>query len=82
MKYIVLQKLLKKKLISWSKGNSHTAFLLLILTFAFVVRIININYNTAFNDEAIYVVIGRMGLFTNDWWSYGAKLWMAGVPLY
>ncbi|MDO8489488.1 MAG: hypothetical protein Q7S42_05200 [Candidatus Omnitrophota bacterium] len=51
-----------------------------ILAAAFLVRTANINYNSAFNDEAIYIVIGRMGLFTSDWWSYGAKLWMAGVP--
>lgn len=54
-------------------------FYLLIIS-AFLVRIINLNYNSPFNDEAIYIVIGRMGLFANDWWSYGAKLWMAGLP--
>lgn len=76
----VIQKFLRKKLIAWSKTDNHTVFLFLILFFAFLARIININYNSAFNDEAIYIVIGRMGLFVNDWWSYGAKLWMAGVP--
>lgn len=52
----------------------------IILLLAFIARIVNLNYNTAFNDEAIYIVIGRLGLFENDWWSYGAKLWMAGIP--
>jgi 4-amino-4-deoxy-L-arabinose transferase-like glycosyltransferase len=51
-----------------------------ILISAFAIRVANLNYNSAFNDEAIYIVVGRMGLFTNDWWSYGAKLWMAGLP--
>ena len=51
-----------------------------ILFFALLIRVIGINYNSAFNDEAIYVVVGRLGIFANDWWSYGAKLWMAGLP--
>ena len=55
-------------------------FLYLLLISSILIRVIDINYNTAFNDEGIYVVIGRMGLFTGDWWSYGAKLWMAGIP--
>ena len=47
---------------------------------ALLVRVINLDYNSAFNDEAIYIVVGRMGLYTSDWLSYGAKLWMAGLP--
>lgn len=62
------------------KIDLHTGIFYLILVFAFFVRVIGINYNTAFNDEAIYIVVGRMGLFAHDWWSYGAKLWMAGLP--
>jgi hypothetical protein len=54
--------------------------LYIILTLAYLVRAIDLNYNTAFNDEAIYIVIGRMGLFASDWWSYGANRWMAGLP--
>jgi len=45
-----------------------------------IIRVVNLDYNSAFNDEAIYIVIGRMGLYTSDWLSYGAKLWMAGLP--
>lgn len=52
----------------------------IILIGAFLTRVIHLNYNSAFNDEGIYIVIGRMGLFAHDWWSYGAKLWMAGLP--
>lgn len=54
--------------------------LYLLLAAAFLVRVVHLNYNSAFNDEAIYIVVGRMGLFASDWWSYGAKLWMAGIP--
>ncbi len=54
--------------------------LYVLLTIAFIARVFHLNYNSAFNDEAIYIVIGRMGLFASDWWSYGAKLWMAGIP--
>ncbi len=63
---------------NWLLASSIIFYLILFL--AFVVRVINLNYNSAFNDEAIYIVIGRMGLFASDWWSYGAKLWMAGLP--
>ncbi len=52
----------------------------IILISSFIIRVIDLNYNSAFNDEAIYIVIGRMGLFASDWWTYGANLWMAGLP--
>jgi hypothetical protein len=45
-----------------------------------IFSVYNLNYNTPFNDEAIYIVVGRMGLFAHDWWTYGASLWMAGLP--
>lgn len=51
-----------------------------IITASLAVRLININYNSPFNDEAIYVVIGRMGAFQGDWWTYNAASWMAGQP--
>jgi hypothetical protein len=51
-----------------------------ILTISLLIRVVNLNYNSAFNDEGIYVVLGKMGLFAGDWWSYGANLWMAGLP--
>lgn len=76
----------KKKILSFKNTiqarNFDTNIILfyIILILGFLIRVIGINYNTAFNDEAIYVVIGRLGLFANDWWSYGANLWMAGLP--
>lgn len=50
------------------------------LVMAAGVRFWNLGYNSAFNDEAIYIVIGKLGLFQWDWWSYNAKSWMAGLP--
>jgi hypothetical protein len=47
---------------------------------AFIVRAIHLNYNSPFNDEAVYVVVGKMGIFLRDWWSYNAQSWMAGLP--
>ncbi len=39
---------------------------------------VNLNYNSPFNDEAIYVVVGKLGLYKNDWGSYNAQSWMGG----
>ena len=41
-------------------------------------RLYNINYNSPFNDEAIYQVIGNLGVFKWDWVSYNAPAWVAG----
>jgi 4-amino-4-deoxy-L-arabinose transferase-like glycosyltransferase len=51
-----------------------------ILLVALATRVINLNYNTPFNDEAIYIVVGKLGLFQKDWQTYGAANWMAGWP--
>ena len=53
------------------------AFGLLFLA-SFLVRTINLSYNIPFYDEAVYVVIGRLGLYQHDWWSYNAASWVAG----
>lgn len=74
------KQLLSEIYLFWKKINIYTKIFYGIIVFAVIVRVININYNSAFNDEAIYIVVGRMGLFAHDWWSYGAKLWMAGLP--
>lgn len=54
-------------------------FLALILISALTIRLINLNYNSPFNDEAIYVVIGKMGVFAGDWGTYNAANWTAGL---
>ncbi|OGG09779.1 hypothetical protein A2154_01625 [Candidatus Gottesmanbacteria bacterium RBG_16_43_7] len=38
----------------------------------------NLNYNGPFNDEAIYVVVGKLGLFQHDWRSFNADAWVSG----
>jgi hypothetical protein len=73
---------INKRIRTFSKKHNLNLFdflFYLILIFSFIIRIIDLNYNSAFNDEAIYIVIGRMGLFQSDWWSYGANQWMAGL---
>lgn len=46
----------------------------------FTVRIFNLNYNSPFGDEAIYIVIGKLGLFHGDWDSLDSLTWMGGIP--
>jgi len=63
--------------------KSIIGFLLaLVLIISFLLRVVNLNYNSPFNDEAVYIVIGKMGVFERDWFSYGAKQWMAGFPYF
>jgi hypothetical protein len=38
----------------------------------------NLSYNGPFNDEAIYVVLGKLGIFQHDWTSYGSMFWVSG----
>jgi len=52
----------------------------LILFIAFVLRFYHLNYNSPFSDEATYIVIGRLGIFQGDWWTYNASAWLAGFP--
>ena len=51
-----------------------------IIFIALALRLINLNYNSPFNDEAIYVVIGTDGIYNNDWATLDAFTWMAGSP--
>ena len=51
-----------------------------IIFLALLLRAINLNYNSPFNDEAIYVVVGTEGLFKIDWENLDAVTWMAGSP--
>src|SRR3989344_247107 len=52
----------------------------LIIAAAAGIRLYHLDYNTPFIDEAIYVVIGKLGLFEGDWISYNTQAWMAGFP--
>ena len=64
----------------WPRLRHWDVALIVVLVAAFLVRVVNLNYNSPFNDEAIYVVIGKMGVFGWDWFSYNAKAWMPGLP--
>src|SRR4051812_19070423 len=54
--------------------------LAVVFILALAIRVVNLNYNSPFNDEAIYIVLGKMGLFLRDWWTYNAQSWVAGLP--
>ncbi|MCL4384248.1 glycosyltransferase family 39 protein [Patescibacteria group bacterium] len=72
--------MLIQKAVVFIEKNWAQIILVEIITAALVLRVVNLNYNSPFNDEAIYTVIGRLGLFQGDWWTYNAAAWMAGQP--
>lgn len=49
----------------------------LVILVSIVVRLIGIT-NSPHTDEAIYQIIGRLGVFHRDWGTLSAGLWMAG----
>jgi len=55
--------------------------LTLIIIGAFFLRIINLDYNSPFVDEAIYLQLGRKVL-TNTWAEVGPFMWVGGMPLF
>lgn len=63
-----------------SKGfkNFYTIFFFLTIGLALFQFLKNIHYNSPFNDEAIYIVLGKLGFFQHDWSSYGASSWVSG----
>ncbi len=63
------------------KTHGYKLVLLSILIASFAIRVINLNYNSPFSDEAIYVVVGKFGLFQGDWVTYGSANWVAGLPM-
>jgi len=58
---------------SWSKTLIFAGFI-----FMAILRLINLNYNSPFRDEAIYIVLGKLGIIEGDWWSYGSQNWLGG----
>ncbi|MEN9328015.1 MAG: hypothetical protein RI947_823 [Candidatus Parcubacteria bacterium] len=54
--------------------------LLTIFVVSVALRSYNLNYNSPHNDEADKIVIGRMGLFQWDWWTYNSSAWLGGSP--
>ena len=57
-----------------TKINSFALFLALFFVFF---KLDNLNYISPYlNDESVYVIIGKMGLFENDWETYDAESWI------
>src|SRR3989344_196804 len=57
----------------FAKVLYYALFLSVIIRICF-----NLAYNSPFNDEAIYIVLGKLGVFQNDWTSYDAISWASG----
>ncbi len=53
---------------------------MLILLVVFFTRVVDLGYNSPFNDEAIYAVVGKMGLYYGDWESMNPFSWIGGIP--
>ncbi len=43
-----------------------------------IFRAFNLIYNGPSGDEAIYVVVGQLGIFGGDWFFYNASSWLSG----
>lgn len=67
-----------KKLFLYSKS---TTVLTGVLFFAFILRIVNLNYNSAFVDEAQYIVLGQKVL-SGIWQDAYPFSWIGGLPLF
>jgi len=64
------------------KVNFFSAALWAILLLAFLVRVINLNYNSPFLDEAIYVVLGKKILSGNFAEVASSITWVGGFPFF
>ncbi len=64
------------------KINSFSTILFLILLLAFLIRTINLNYNSLFLDEATYIVLGKKFLDGDFADVIGAVSWVGGFPLF
>ena len=59
-----------------------TGLLFLALFYLGIVlfKVNNLHYNSPFNDEAVYVIVGQLGLFYKDWESLSPFNWVGGIP--
>ncbi|OGV96624.1 hypothetical protein A2W24_01530 [Microgenomates group bacterium RBG_16_45_19] len=62
----------------WTQWFSSDLIYIFLIGLLSAVYLCNLNYNSPLTDEAIYIVLGKLGLFQWDWTSYGAGNWMAG----
>src|SRR5688500_6963109 len=60
--------------------HTHYFALTTILFGAFLLRAHNLNYNSPFIDEAMYIVVGKWGFLQKDWLTFDAASWMLGHP--
>ena len=60
--------------------NKYTLSIIAILIIAFVVRVYNLNYNSPFLDEAIYITLGKT-LFYGNFNDHTPFNWVGGMPL-
>src|SRR3989344_293905 len=56
-------------------------FIFLIILIAFTIRTYNLNYNSAFLDEAQYLVLGKKVL-AGHWQESNPFSWVGGMPLF
>jgi len=70
------------KILQFFRKQRFKILLVLVLLTSFFLKLHNLNYNSPFNDEAIYVVVGKVGLFEKDWVTLAPFQWMAGVPYF
>ena len=47
---------------------------------SFFLRVQNLNYNSAYSEEAVYAIVGKMGIFYRDWHTFNSFNWMGGLP--
>jgi len=66
----------------YTKKITILVLLIAIILASLAVKVVNLNYNSPFNDEAIYVVVGKLGVFEKDWETLVPFEWMAGVPYF
>jgi len=60
--------------------NKYTFSLTTVILIAFAIRVYNLNYNSPFLDEAIYVTIGK-ALFNGTFNDHTPFNWVGGMPL-
>ncbi len=70
---------MKKQILSIKNDLFLSSVVLGVMLLSLTTRLINLNYNAPFNDEAVYVIVGLMGIFERDWWTYNASVWIPGV---
>lgn len=60
--------------------SSRLSLELIILGFVVIVltalKVYNLNYNSPSYTEAAFIVLGRMGIFKNDWFTYNPDVWL------